>query len=165
MIFFFSPSQTETYAICLPKCFPFLYCRTDRKVLLHSFHRQIFCSFSLTATPSHPRQFAAREKWCFPRGPAAAQPLAQPGCACSVAKGRSNTFLVFFGSLLEASPKNNPFYIFVITLEKKCAIIPEWKWRGGTFHVIWSLSYSICFGTFLSLAIQLLKEQLCSLVN
>lgn len=40
---------------------------------------------------------------------------------------------VFFTSLLEASPKNNPFYIFVITLEKKCAIIPEWKegGRGG----------------------------------
>lgn len=55
----------------------------------------------------------------------------QPGCARSVAKGHSNTFLVFFSSLLEASPKNNPFYIFVITLEKKCAIIPEWKWGGN----------------------------------
>lgn len=56
-------------------------------------------------------------------------------CAHSPPKGHSDTFLGgFFGSLLKASPKNKPFYIFVICFGgKKCAIIPECK-CGGKQH-------------------------------
>lgn len=99
----------------------------DRYQTFVTFFSQGSVLFGLpAAAPSHPEHSAAQESDASPRSASA-----RPRCACSVAKGHCNTFWVFVGSLLEAFPKNNPFYISVITLEKKCALTPEWKSGGG----------------------------------